>query len=227
MQVLRDIGLTVRQGEMLAVLGPNGAGKSTLMRALSGLLRPVVGSIGFRGREFAALPAYRAARAGLVLVPEGRLVFPRLSVRDNLRLGGGGRPDLEAAIAAMLARFPKLGERQNLAAGMLSGGEQQMLAIARGLLARPKLLLLDEPSLGLAPVIIEELFAALARLRDEGITLLVVDQMADLAIALADRCLVLGNGRVVQSCAVSELPHRDALGQLYMAEAPTLGDEAA
>jgi ABC-type branched-subunit amino acid transport system ATPase component len=227
MQVLRDISVAVREGEMLAVLGPNGAGKSTLMRGLAGLLRPVRGSIRFRGNEFAAQPAHRAARAGLVLVPEGRLVFPRLSVRDNLRLGGGGRTDLEAAIAAILARFPNLAERQHLRAGMLSGGEQQMLAIARGLLAQPKLLLLDEPSLGLAPIVVQELFAALARLREDGITLIVTDQMADLAIALADNCAVLGGGRVVQSCAAAELADRDALGQLYMADLPALGDEAA
>ncbi|HEX6441481.1 MAG TPA: branched-chain amino acid ABC transporter ATP-binding protein/permease [Stellaceae bacterium] len=218
LRVLRDIALTVRQGEMLAVLGPNGAGKSTLMRALSGLLRPVSGSVRFAGTEVAAAPAHRVAREGLVLVPEGRLVFPRLSVRDNLRLGAGVRPDRDAAIEAILRRFPKLAARLHLSAGMLSGGEQQMLALARGLLAQPKLLLLDEPSLGLAPVVVEELFAALAELRGENMTLLVVDQMADLAIALADRCLVLGSGRVVQSCAAAELHDMDALHRLYMAD---------
>jgi ABC-type branched-subunit amino acid transport system ATPase component len=218
MQVLREIGLAVRQGEMLTVLGPNGAGKSTLLRALSGLLRPVSGSIRFGTAELAGAPAHRVARAGLVLVPEGRLVFPRLSVRDNLRLGAAARADAEAAIGAMLLRFPKLADRVELPAGMLSGGEQQMLALARGLLARPKLLLLDEPSLGLAPVVVEELFAALATLRGEGMTLLVVDQMTDLATALADRCIVLGNGRVVKSCAAAELRDLEALRQLYLAD---------
>ena len=224
MQVLRQIGLAVRQGEILTVLGANGAGKSTLMRALSGLLRPVTGSIRFGDAELSGTPAHRVARAGLVLVPEGRLVFPRLSVRDNLRLGAAARPDAEAAIGTMLARFPKLAVRLELPAGVLSGGEQQMLVLARGLLARPKLLLLDEPSLGLAPVVVEELFATLAALRQEGMTLLVVDQMADLAIALADRCMVLGNGQVVQSCTTAELQDLEALRQLYMAEANAIGD---
>ncbi|HEX3538493.1 MAG TPA: branched-chain amino acid ABC transporter ATP-binding protein/permease, partial [Stellaceae bacterium] len=218
LRVLHDIALTVRRGETVAVLGPNGAGKSTLMRALSGLLRPVSGSIRFAGGEVTAVPAHRVARAGLVLVPEGRLVFPRLSVRDNLRLGAAARPDLETAIEAILHRFPKLAARLHLPAGMLSGGEQQMLAIARGLLAKPTLLLLDEPSLGLAPIVVEELFAALAELRGESMTLLVVDQMADLAVALADRCVVLGKGRVVQSCAPAELQDVDALHRLYMAD---------
>ena len=226
LRVLRDIALTVQQGEMLAVLGPNGAGKSTLMRALSGLLRPVSGSIRFAGTELAAAPAHRVARTGLVLVPEGRLVFPRLSVRDNLRLGAGARRDLDAAIESMLRRFPKLAARLHLPAGMLSGGEQQMLAIARGLLAQPKLLLLDEPSLGLAPVVVEELFAALAELRRENMTLLVVDQMADLAIALADRCLVLANGRVVKSGAAAELQDIDALHRLYMSDRVPAGGSA-
>jgi ABC-type branched-subunit amino acid transport system ATPase component len=153
LSVLRDIGLAVRQGEMLAVLGPNGAGKSTLMRAVSGLLRPVSGAIRFGGADISGAPAHRIARAGLVLVPEGRLVFPLLSVRDNLRLGASAQPNLEEAISAMLARFPKLAGRLQTPAGMLSDGEQQMLALARGLLARPKLLLLDEPSLGLAPLV--------------------------------------------------------------------------
>ncbi len=227
--VLRDIDLAVRPGEMLAVLGPNGAGKSTLMRAISGLLRPVSGAIRFGGAEISSSPAHRVARAGLVLVPEGRLVFPLLSVRDNLRLGAGARPDLDEAISAMLARFPKLGGRLQTPAGMLSGGEQQMLALARGLLARPKLLLLDEPSLGLAPVVVDELFAALRQLRDEGMTLVVVDQMADLAIGLADRCLVLASGCVAESGAAFELHDLEALTRLYLADtsAPEVGRAGA
>ncbi len=197
--VLRDVSLQIGRGEMVALVGPNGAGKSTLMRALSGLLRPVGGSIGWDGREAAALPAHAVARLGLVLVPEGRQVFPDLSVRDNLRLGATVRRDFDPAeIAAMTERFPKLRALLDRPAGLLSGGEQQMLALARGLLARPTLLLLDEPSLGLSPAITAELFDALSRLRDEGLTLLLVDQRADLALPLADRCALLLGGRIGQ-----------------------------
>ena len=196
--VLRGLGLTVGRGEMVALVGPNGAGKSTLMRALSGLLRPVRGSIGFAGRPLATSPAHAVARAGLVLVPEGRQVFPLLSVRDNMRLGATVRRDFDLAeIDGMLERFPRLRPPLDRPAGLLSGGEQQMLVLARGLLARP-VLLLDEPSLGLAPAVAQELFDALSRLRDEGLTLLLVDQMADLALPLADRCAVLSGGQIGQ-----------------------------
>ena len=196
--VLRDVSLEVRRGEMVALLGPNGAGKSTLMRALSGLLRPVRGTIAFTGHDLAAAPAHAVARAGLVLVPEGRQVFPLLSVRDNMRLGATVRRNFDPLeIDAMVDRFPRLRPLLDRPAGLLSGGEQQMLALARGLLARPQLLLLDEPSLGLAPAVAQELFDALSRLRDEGLSLLLVDQMADLALPLADRCAVLTSGRIV------------------------------
>ncbi len=197
--VLRDVALEVRRGEMVALLGPNGAGKSTLMRVLSGLLRPVRGQIMFDGHDLAHAAAHQVAAQGLVLVPEGRQVFPGLSVRDNMRLGATTRRDFDPAeITAMLDRFPRLRPLLDRNAGLLSGGEQQMLALARGLLARPTLLLLDEPSLGLAPAVTAELFDALSRLRDEGLTLLLVDQRADLALPLADRCAVLTGGRIGQ-----------------------------
>jgi ABC-type branched-subunit amino acid transport system ATPase component len=209
--VLRGLDLSVKRGEMVALLGPNGAGKSTLMKALSGLLRPVAGHVGFAGQRIATLPAHQVARAGLVLVPEGRQVFPQLSVKANLRLGATRRRDFDAAveIEAMLRRFPRLRERLHNDAGLLSGGEQQMLALARGLLARPEILLLDEPSLGLAPAVVDELFRQLAALRDEGLTLLLVDQMADLALSLADRCYLLGGGRILRHGSAAEM--RDAL----------------
>ena len=195
--VLRDVSLEVRRGEMVALLGPNGAGKSTLMRALSGLLRPVEGQIMFDGNDLSTAGAHRVAAQGLVLVPEGRQVFSGLSVRDNMRLGATTRRDFVLAeIASMLDRFPRLRPLLDRPAGLLSGGEQQMLALARGLLARPALLLLDEPSLGLAPAVTAELFDALSRLRDEGLTLLLADQRADLALPLADRCAVLTGGRI-------------------------------
>src|SRR6218665_3182076 len=184
---------------MAALLGANGAGKSTLMRSLAGLHRPVAGGIHLNGRELAGLGAEQIAALGLVLVREGRQVFPELSVLDNLRLGAFLKPEGPDALAArvedMLQRCPRLRERLHQRAGLLSGGEQQMLAIARGLMAQPQVLLLDEPSLGLAPKVIEDLFAALSRLRDERMTLLLVDQMAGLALSLADHAYVLESGR--------------------------------
>jgi branched-chain amino acid transport system ATP-binding protein len=221
--VLDRISLQVGRGETIAVLGPNGAGKSTLMKALSGLLRPVTGTIGFGGTELARLPAHLVARAGLILVPEGRQVFPNLTVAENLRLGATRRRDFTfAEIESMLDRFPRLRPRLHTAAGLLSGGEQQMLAVARGLLARPDILLLDEPSLGLAPAVAAELFGQLAQLRDEGMTLLIVDQMADHVLAIADRGYVLGGGRVLAQGRAAEL--RDTkLDEAYLGAHPAVG----
>ena len=203
---------------MVAVLGANGAGKSTLMRALSGLLRPVAGGIALAGEDIAGLPAHKVAARGVVLVPEGRQVFPELSVLDNLRLGAFLRPAGEGEdIEAMLERFPRLRERLRSRAGLLSGGEQQMLAIARGLMARPRVLLLDEPSLGLAPAVINDLFGALDRLRSEAATILLVDQMSGLALALADRAYVLEGGRMVASGRAEDIARDGALEKAYLA----------
>ena len=216
--VLKGVDLEVREREMVAVLGANGAGKSTLMRALSGLLRPVQGGIAFGGADITRLPAHGVMPRGLVLVPEGRQVFPELSVLHNLELGAFRRTDDPAAdIEAMLERFPRLRERLHQRAGLLSGGEQQMLAIARGLMARPKLLLLDEPSLGLAPAVINELFGVLDRLRRESATILLVDQMSGLALSLADRAYVLEGGRIVASGPADEIARDGALEKAYLA----------
>jgi ABC-type branched-subunit amino acid transport system ATPase component len=218
-EVLHGIDLAVREREMVAVLGANGAGKSTLMRALSGLIRPVKGGISFKGEALDQLPAHQVTGMGIVLVPEGRQVFPELTVTDNIRLGAFLRRDtgaIERDVEAMFVRFPRLKERKAQRAGLLSGGEQQMLAIARGLMAQPRLLLLDEPSLGLAPAIIEELFAALDRLRDEAVTILLVDQMAALALALADRAYVIEGGRIVASGTAQEIAKNDALERAYL-----------
>ena len=216
--VLKGIDLAVKAREMVAVLGANGAGKSTLMRALSGLLRPVAGGIALAGEDIARLPAHKVAARGVVLVPEGRQVFPELSVLDNLRLGAFLRPAGEGQdIEAMLERFPRLRQRLQQRAGLLSGGEQQMLALARGLMARPRVLLLDEPSLGLAPAVINDLFAALDRLRSEAATILLVDQMSGLALALADRAYVLDGGRMVASGPAEEIARAGALEKAYLA----------
>lgn len=215
--VVQDIRLRVREGEMVALLGANGAGKTTLMRSLAGLHRPVKGSLHFSGVELSALTAEGTVALGLVLVPEGRQVFPELSVIDNLRLGAFLKPEgCEARIEDMLNRFPKLRERLHLRAGLLSGGEQQMLAIGRALMACPRMLLLDEPSLGLAPKVIAELFAALDQLRKESMTILLVDQMAALALSLADRAYVIERGCLVAEGSASEIAGNDALTNAYL-----------
>jgi ABC-type branched-subunit amino acid transport system ATPase component/ABC-type branched-subunit amino acid transport system permease subunit len=217
---LHGVDLIVNEGEFVCVLGANGAGKSTLMRALSGLHRPVRGEILLVGKQIEHFVAHNVAKHGLVLVPEGRQVFPELSVVDNIRLGGFSRKsaELEADVEKMLTRFPRLRERAHQRAGLLSGGEQQMLAIARGLVARPKVLMLDEPSLGLAPALIENLYSILAELRDQGMTILLVDQMAGLALSVADRAYILQSGAVVQSGTASDFSQDPSLQKAYLGE---------
>jgi ABC-type branched-subunit amino acid transport system ATPase component/ABC-type branched-subunit amino acid transport system permease subunit len=216
--VLHGIAFEVRGGELVALLGANGAGKSTTMRALSGLLRPVSGSIALSGQAIERRAAHRIVAAGLVLVPEGRLVFPELSVRDNLLLGSHSRgtADRDGEVGELMRRFPRLADKLDRRAGLLSGGEQQMLAIARGLMGRPRVLLLDEPSLGLAPTIIDELFATLAELRDRGTTILLVDQMAALALKVADRGYVLESGRIVRADTAAALSQDPGLEAAYL-----------
>ncbi|OZI66426.1 branched-chain amino acid ABC transporter ATP-binding protein/permease [Bordetella genomosp. 11] len=219
--VLHGIDLQVREGEMVALLGANGAGKSTLMRTLAGLHRATDGGLHFEGRPLNGLDAEAIVKLGIVLVPEGRQVFPDLSVLDNIRLGAFLHPHgSEARAQAMLERFPRLRERLHQRAGLLSGGEQQMLALARGLMAQPRLLLLDEPSLGLAPRIIAELFESLDGLRRERMTLLLVDQMAGLALALADRAYVMEAGRIVAQGTAKDIAGNEMLARAYLGAAP-------
>jgi ABC-type branched-subunit amino acid transport system ATPase component len=219
--VLEAISFSVRPGEMVALLGANGAGKSTAMRAVTGLLRPVNGSIVLNDARIEKRSAHAIAASGLVLVPEGRQVFPELSVRDNIMLGAYTRKDAdrEAELETLLKRFPRLRDRLSSRAGLLSGGEQQMLAIARGLMAKPRILLLDEPSLGLAPAMVNELFDVLAELRDDGVTILLVDQMAALALTVADRGYVLESGRVVRDDTAEALAHDPGLEAAYLGRA--------
>lgn len=220
--VVKDISLQVEKGEFVAVLGANGAGKSTFMHALSGLHRPVRGRVRLLGEEIQNHAAHRIAAAGAVLVPEGRQVFPELSVVDNIRLGAfrRARTNIDNEVENMLERFPRLRERRLQPAGLLSGGEQQMLAIARGLIARPKVLMLDEPSLGLAPHLVQELYAILAELRDEGMTILLVDQMAAMALGVADRAFVLASGTIVFGGPAAQIREQEGLGleQAYLGE---------
>ncbi|AIU28421.1 ABC transporter [Pandoraea pnomenusa] len=229
--VLHDVSIQVREGELVALLGANGAGKSTLMRALAGLHRPVSGGVTFNGRDLSRLDAAKIAALGVVLVPEGRQVFPELSVLDNLRLGAFAcgrlpRATLEARIEQMLTRYPRLRERQHQRAGLLSGGEQQLLAIARALMSSPRVLLLDEPSLGLAPKIIADLFASLDALRRESLSMLLVDQMAAMALSIADRGYVLEEGRVTVSGPASELAGDARLAAAYLGGAHEAGAAA-
>jgi branched-chain amino acid transport system ATP-binding protein len=212
------VDLVVNPGEMVAVLGANGAGKSTLMRAISGLHRPIEGSVILNDEQVGQKAAHDIVAAGLALVPEGRQVFPELTARDNIMLGAFRRGDKVSAadIEAVLDRFPRLRERQGSKAGVLSGGEQQMLAIARALVSEPKILLLDEPSLGLAPAMIGELYDLLAELRDEGVTILLVDQMANLALTIVDRGYVLSSGRVIHEGPADQLKSHGAVVQAYL-----------
>ena len=201
------------------MLGANGAGKSTLMRSLVGLHRPVQGGIHLAGRDITQTTAEDVVASGMVLVPEGRQVFPELSVLDNIRLDAFLYPDdREAKVKTMLLRFPRLRERLHQRAGLLSGGEQQMLAIARALMSRPRILLLDEPSLGLAPKVIADLFASMVDMRRDGMTLLLVDQMATLALALADRAYVMEGGRIVAQGSAAEIAADNTLAQAYLGE---------
>jgi branched-chain amino acid transport system ATP-binding protein len=199
-EALHGVGFSAREGEVVTLLGANGAGKTTTLRAISGLLRGR-GRVRFAGRDLLGAPAERVARAGIAHVPEGRGTVATLTVADNLRLGAYLRRDragVRADLARLYAAFPRLAERREQAAGTLSGGEQQMLAVGRALMLRPRLLLLDEPSLGLAPKLTRELFATLAALvREDGTTLVVVEQNANLVLELADRAYVLEAGRVV------------------------------
>jgi branched-chain amino acid transport system ATP-binding protein len=199
--VLRDVSLDVAKGEMVALIGSNGAGKTTLLRAISGVQPIGSGSISFDGKPIHQLSAHARVRAGIVQVPEGRQVFAPLPVADNLRLGAWTRGDSNIGrdLDEVYATFPALAEKRQVAAGALSGGQQQMLAIGRALMARPKLLLLDEPSMGLAPMLAEQILGNVAALKSRGLTVLLVEQNAHAALGIADRAYVLENGRVTLS----------------------------
>ena len=217
---LRGVSLTVKAGEVVTIIGGNGAGKTTLMRTISGLEPVVAGRIEFEGKDMTAMPAHRRVASGIAQSPEGRQVFADQSVRDNLMLGAYLREadaaELERDIEAQFAVFPRLRERQNQLAGTMSGGEQQMLAMARALMARPKLLLLDEPSMGLAPLIVKEIFAVIRSLRERGVTILLVEQMANQALKVADRAYVLKTGEITSSGSAKEMLADPAVREAYL-----------
>ena len=218
--VVQGVGLQVERGETVALLGPNGAGKSTLLSALSGTVPQRSGSIRIDGEELIAQPSHAIVARGVVQVPEGRRMFAPLSVRDNLRLGTVGLPGRSAAAERerfdfVYALFPRLAERRTQLAGTLSGGEQQMVAIGRALMSRPSVLLLDEPFLGLAPLVVEEIRRALDALRGSGLTMVLVEQKLDIALPFTRRAYVLVKGRVALTETSAQLATRPRLSQLY------------
>ena len=218
---LKGVNFTVRQGELVAIIGSNGAGKTTTMKTVSGiseLLKHVRGRVSIFGQRVESLAAHKIARLGVAHVPEGRKIFPNQTVRDNLMLGAFTRKDstVDKDIDAQYERFPILGQRRNQPAGLMSGGEQQMLAIARGLMARPKVMLFDEPSMGLAPLIVKQVFEILAELKSEGMTILLVEQMAFQALEIADRAYVLETGEITLEGTGKELLADPKIKEAYL-----------
>jgi branched-chain amino acid transport system ATP-binding protein len=218
-RALKGISLDVDQGEIVALLGANGAGKTTTLRTSSGMVRAARGSVLFEGREIGRLPAHEIVGLGISHVPEGRRVFPRMSVLENLEMGAyRRRGSLRGDMERVFALFPVLGERRKQVGGTLSGGEQQMLAIGRALMSEPRLLLLDEPSMGLAPLIVARIFEIIAEIRRAGTTILLVEQNAAQALQLADRGYVLETGELVMSDSAQALLHDERVRAAYLGE---------
>jgi branched-chain amino acid transport system ATP-binding protein len=218
--VLHDVSLSIERGQIVTLIGANGAGKTTLLKTISGLIRPTAGTIEFEGKNIARQPAHKIVALGLSQVPEGRAILKRMTVMDNLRMGAFTRHDSEitADIGKVFERFPVLAERREQMAATLSGGEQQMLAIGRALIARPSLLLLDEPSLGLAPKFISRIFQTLRELRQEGKTILLVEQNARQALQIADRGYVMERGRIVLTGNGGELLSNPEVQRTYLGQ---------
>jgi branched-chain amino acid transport system ATP-binding protein len=216
---LWDVSLRVSAGEAVAVVGPNGAGKTTLMRVISGMIAPRAGAIAFEGQAVGGRPAYDIVGHGIAHVPEGRRIFPALTVADNLKMGAflpSARKHYAESLARVFTLFPVLAERQAQRAGSLSGGEQQMLAVGRALMSRPKLILLDEPSMGLAPVMVLRLFDLIRRVREEGYTILVVEQNVRQVLKLVDRAYLLEVGRIKMEGRADELAEQDFVRKAYV-----------
>lgn len=217
---VRSVNLTVNAGEIVSIIGANGAGKSTILKTLVGLLRSKTGDIVFEGQSIAKLSPAGIVQQGIALVPEGRRVFPRMSVEDNLLLGAYARKDNEVSrdINRIYEMFPRLAERKKQNAGTLSGGEQQMLATGRGMMSRPRLLLLDEPSMGLAPLLVHQIFETILDINEQGTTILLVEQNAHMALSIADRGYVLETGAVVLTGEAEELIDNDEVRCAYLGE---------
>jgi len=220
-EALKGISLEVEQGEIVTLIGANGAGKSTTLKTISGQLKPSDGKIEFNGKSIVGMPAHTVAELGIVQVPEGRRIFSRMTVTENLEMGAFLRKDkteIKAAVERVFELFPRLAERRGQKGGTLSGGEQQMLAMGRGLMAKPNLLMLDEPSMGLAPVVVETIFETIEQLNREGITILLVEQNAHLALSIANRGYVMETGEIKLTGLGKELLTNEEVRKAYLGE---------
>lgn len=216
---VKDLNMEVGDGEIVTLIGSNGAGKSTTLHTISGLIKPKTGSILYKGEEIVGIPAHKLVGRGLVQVPEGRHVFAEMTVMENLDMGAYLRTDKDGIARdkeRVFEKFPRLKERVSQTAGTLSGGEQQMLAMGRALMSRPQLLILDEPSMGLAPLLVREIFSIIKEINSEGTTVLLVEQNANMALSIADRAYVLETGRVVLSGKAAELAASEAVQKAYL-----------
>ena len=215
---IKGISFEVNEGEIVTLIGANGAGKSTTLNTVSGLLKPRSGLITFEGRGIVGIGASRIVGLGMALCPEGRRVFQQMTVRENLEMGGYSRPndEIPASLEDVFKRFPRLKEREKQIAGTLSGGEQQMLAMGRALMSKPKLLMLDEPSMGLAPILVEQIFEIIKELHAAGTTILLVEQNAQMALSIADRAYVLGTGKITISGLAAEVLADDRVREAYL-----------
>ena len=215
---IKGVSFDVNEGEIVTLIGANGAGKSTTLNTVAGLLKPRSGSILLNGQSIAGVPADKIVSRGMALCPEGRRVFLQMSVKENLEMGGFTRPAGEIAdsIEDVYQRFPRLKERYKQVAGTLSGGEQQMLAIARAMMSKPRLLMLDEPSMGLAPILVEQIFDIIKELHEAGVTILLIEQNAQAALSIADRAYVMETGNITMSGAADDLLHNDDVRKAYL-----------
>ena len=215
---IKGVSFEVNEHEIVTLIGSNGAGKSTTLNTIAGLLKPRSGSVTFDGKNLSSMPTSKVVSQGIALCPEGRRIFQQMTVRENLEMGGFTRPDKEipGSIDEMFQRFPRLKEREKQIAGTLSGGEQQMLAMARALMSKPRLLMLDEPSMGLAPILVEQIFEIIKELHESGTTILLVEQNAQMALSIADRAYVLETGKLTMQGSADELLHSDAVRKAYL-----------
>ena len=220
-QAIKGISFEVNQGEVIALIGANGAGKTTILHTVTGLLAPKAGSIMFEGQDITKVPAHKIVSMGMAHVPEGRRVFAQLSVYDNLKMGAYTRTDkneIEESLEMVYKRFPRLEERKNQMAGTLSGGEQQMLAMGRALMSKPKIILMDEPSMGLSPIFVNEIFNIIQDVSASGTTVLLVEQNAKKALSIADRAYVLETGKVILEGDADDLLHNESVQKAYLGE---------
>ncbi|MCQ2436801.1 MAG: ABC transporter ATP-binding protein [Clostridia bacterium] len=215
---IKGVSFNVNEGEIVTLIGANGAGKSTTLNTIAGLLKPKSGTITYDGKIITGIQASRVVKHGMALCPEGRRIFQQMTVTENLEMGGFSRPasEIEASIDDVFKRFPRLKEREKQIAGTLSGGEQQMLAMGRALMSKPKILMLDEPSMGLAPILVEQIFDIISELHASGTTILLVEQNAQMALSIADRAYVLGTGTITMSGDANDILHDDRVRAAYL-----------